>query len=108
MEVLVCTRRQTADYECEPTFDENLVDEVEYVLINGVWCCRMKIIHTKVNDNGIGFDVHKKETSKAFHALEALKERVSLLQGKNKKELEISSSPSGTTIILLIAYNTVA
>ena len=56
----------------------------------------------------IGFDINKKEKSKAFHALEALKERVLLLQGKNKKELEISSSPSGTTIILLIAYNTVA
>ena len=65
-------------------------------------------IKCSIQDNGVGFDINKKEKSKAFHALEALKERVLLLQGKNKKELEISSSPSGTTIILLIAYNTVA
>ena len=65
-------------------------------------------IKCSIHDSGVGFDINKKEKSKAFHALEALKERVLLLQGKNKKELEISSSPSGTTIVLLIAHNTVA
>ena len=67
-----------------------------------------KHIKCSIRDNGAGFDFNKKEKNKAFHALEALKERVLLLQENNKKELEILSNSNGTTIILLIAYNTVA
>ena len=65
-----------------------------------------KYIKCIIKDNGVGFDVNKKGKSKEFHALEAIKERLLLLQEQKKEELiTISSLPEGTTVTLLILYS---
>ena len=62
-----------------------------------------------IKDNGAGFDINQKEENRAFHALEAIKERLLLLQEQKKEKLiHISSLPEGTTVTLLILYNTVS
>jgi LytS/YehU family sensor histidine kinase len=68
-----------------------------------------KYIKCMIKDNGAGFDINQKEENRAFHALEAIKERLLLLQEQKKEKLiHISSLPEGTTVTLLILYNTVS
>ena len=51
--------------------------------------------------------MNNKEKGSAFHALQAIKERLLILQGHKKEKLvHISTSSKGTVITLLIAYHT--
>ena len=64
-------------------------------------------IKCHISDNGVISDMNNKEKGSAFHALQAIKERLLILQGhKKEKVVHISTSSKGTVITLLIAYHT--